>query len=467
MKKYTEQFQAIYRSKTVPEMLRNISWEMVAYLALLPLLLFTAAPLYQLIRDSIDPPQSTHFMMDTPSFSYSYTVNTISTIAAVVGILVILLYIGKTRQLHWQWRDLVRRNVPMVFFAAFVVCMIVSTCLNGFTQAALSGDPYRNESLFTYILYVLIYFFCGAVIFQPKCKCILMYGFMGVSLVIAASALVHAWMIPLPAYSQNAGLSAVFHQFNHYGYYLLFSILLSSALFVTEKNPSRKALCLFVFLINNVVLVVNDTFGCYLAVFIALLFQCMVFWIKDKRFSWLSLLLLGCFLGVSLVMSIWYDTVFHNVFGFFQDISNVAENPDDSGSAGTGRWTLWVHTLQYISEKPLFGFGVEGIHDRLDLETNHCNNRPHNEYLQYAAFFGIPAAILYVCGLASVYIHSWKYRAKLDGYSIAALIAAFGYLISACFGNTMYYTTPWLFLFLGFGCSITCLAPEQQKQESP
>lgn len=56
MKKYTEQFQAIYHSKTVPEMLRNISWEMVAYLALLPLLLFTAAPLYQLIRDSIDPP---------------------------------------------------------------------------------------------------------------------------------------------------------------------------------------------------------------------------------------------------------------------------------------------------------------------------------------------------------------------------------------------------------------------------
>lgn len=464
MKFWTSKLQAVYRAKTISEMLQNISWEMVSYLALLPLLLFTVIPLYQLIHDSIDPPQSTHFFMDAPSFSYAYTIDTVSSLAAVIGILVILLYIGKTKQLGWRWKMRFQQNIPMLFFLPFVLCMFISTCLNGFTEAAISGDPYRNESLLSYTLYVMVYFFCGTVLFSKKCKQILLYTFLGISLILAASAMVHIWITPLPAYAQNVGLSAVFHQFNHYGYYLLFSILLSGGLFATEQNAKAKGFCLFVFLINNIVLVLNDTFGCYLAVFISLLLQNIVLWIKNKRISWLSLLLLGCFFGVSLIMSIWYDTVFRNIFGFFQDIGNVAENPKASGSAGTGRWTLWMHTLQYISEKPLFGFGVDGIHDRLDLETNHCNNRPHNEYLQYAAFFGIPAALFYLLGIGAVYIHTWKNRVKWNAYTLTACIAAFGYLLSACFGNTMYYTAPWLFMLLGCGFCVSDKAPGQSDE---
>ena len=432
-------------------MLHHISWHLLSLFALLPLMLFTAAPLYQLIRDSVDPPQITHFWTDSPHFSYAYTIDTISSVAAVIGLFIILIDFGKAKQLRRRLKTYLQQNLPMCFFLLFLLWMMLSACINGFTAAALHGDSYRNESLFTYAIYFLVYFFCGTLVTSAKHKRILFYFFLSVSVVLAVSAIIHSWIAPLPAYAENVGLSTVFHQFNHYGYFLLFGNLLSGGLFATESNGKAKVFCLFVFLLNNVVLILNDTFGCYLAVFVALIFQNIVLWRKDKHINSWSLILLAAFFLVSLVMSIRYDTVFHNVFRFFQDIGDVAENPTNSEGAGTGRWSLWTHTLQYISEKPLFGFGVEGIHDRLELETNYCNNRPHNEYLQYAAFFGIPALLLYLCGIVSVYIRAWKQRAKSDACTIVALIAAFGYLVSACFGNTMYYTTPFFFLLLGFG----------------
>ena len=45
-----------------------------------------------------------------------------------------------------------------------------------------------------------------------------------------------------------------------------------------------------------------------------------------------------------------------------------------------------------------------------------------------------------------------KNKMKLDVCTIAAITAAFGYLVSAFFGNTMYYTTPYLFILLGLSC---------------
>ena len=43
------------------------------------------------------------------------------------------------------------------------------------------------------------------------------------------------------------------------------------------------------------------------------------------------------------------------------------------------------------SGKPLLGWGAEGITDILDITCDEY--RTHNEFLQYAAFFGIPGGI--------------------------------------------------------------------------
>ena len=83
-------------------------------------------------------------------------------------------------------------------------------------------------------------------------------------------------------------------------------------------------------------------------------------------------------------------------------------------------------------------------------ETN-ISDRPHNEFLQYSAFFGIPATVFYVAGILAIYLKALKNKYKLDIYAKASLITAFAYLVSSLFGNTMYYTTPYLFILLGIG----------------
>lgn len=112
---------------------------------------------------------------------------------------------------------------------------------------------------------------------------------------------------------------------------------------------------------------------------------------------------------------------------------------------------LWRLTIDRIREKPIFGHGVEGIADY--LSENFGNNRTHNEYLQYTAFFGIPAAISYVVGVFCVFLAGLKQKTKLDPEMLIALSADFGYCVSAFFGNTMFYTAPYFFMFLGLGFS--------------
>lgn len=102
-----------------------------------------------------------------------------------------------------------------------------------------------------------------------------------------------------------------------------------------------------------------------------------------------------------------------------------------------------------ILKKPLFGFGVDGILNQLN-ET--CGfERTHNEFLQYASFFGISAGIMYICGVFSVFLKGLKHKNELDCYTTAGLVTAFAYLVSSFFGNSFFYTVLFLFIFLGLG----------------
>ena len=64
-----------------------------------------------------------------------------------------------------------------------------------------------------------------------------------------------------------------------------------------------------------------------------------------------------------------------------------------AGSAGSGRWRIWRGTVSLIGQRPLLGWGMEAIYVH-DLTSITVSTRPHNEYLQYALFHGIPAALL-------------------------------------------------------------------------
>ena len=106
----------------------------------------------------------------------------------------------------------------------------------------------------------------------------------------------------------------------------------------------------------------------------------------------------------------------------------------------------------------MFGYGPEGTYYTWIFEDDMGYDRPHNEYIQTALFMGIPAAILYLTGLFMLFIYCIKNRKQLPSYAIISGTAVFAYCISAFFGNSMYYTTPYFFMMLGM------LSPILQKE---
>lgn len=434
------QFRTLMKSKTLKEMSENITQDIIEIIAFIPVILMTFSPLYQLLKNFI------------VSYHYSFTIDSINRTAGVIGIIVLILCIMKNKI-----SAIIKENKTMMFFMIFSALMIISTIINGFTDYALYGDVYRRESLFTYLLYFLVYFFCASLIKDKKLKSSIIYLYILGSVIIGAFVIAHNFFTTVEQFIHSAEdinykrIVAIFLNSNHYAYYLLIAILLSSSLFILEKNRILKLFCMFSFIFNTIILIINNTFGCYLACFSAMIFNIIVLYIKDRKINRNAVFMFICFIVISCIMTVWYDTIFTNIYNFILDILKIASNSEDADKAGTNRWKLWRHTVKYIKEKPVFGFGVEGISLRLSADTG--IDRPHNEFLQYSAFFGIPSAIMYICGVMSVFLEGLKNKNRLDIYTLTSLVAVFGYIVSSLFGNTMYYTAPFLFIFMGLGFS--------------
>jgi O-antigen ligase len=247
-------------------------------------------------------------------------------------------------------------------------------------------------------------------------------------------------------------LTGVFFNTNHYGYYLVIVLLLSAGMFINFSGWKRFAYA-FAIIANTITLSFNDSFGPWLAIVCALFVQMVLYYFKDREKFLFSVVVFGLFIGVTAITSFWTLNVFHSIIKFIHDIFLVSSNSPKAGTAGSSRWMIWSGTIKMIKQKPIFGWGMEAI-TRFGKVQEVGYDRPHNEYLQYALFYGIPAAILYIIGCLSVLTKGFKGRNR-DGLAYTCLIASVGYMLSAFFGNTMFYTTPYFFICLGLTFSLS------------
>ena len=354
-----------------------------------------------------------------------------------------------------SFRKILSDNTTYFIFAAAAFLIVISTVKNGFTYEALNGDPYRAESMFDYITYICFCFGSAAMVRSEKLKYLLFNIYLVSSALMGILALADKYgMIRIEGFHFRQGeeqFTAIFSQYNHYGYYLMLAVMLSAGLFIYSKSAAGKAVYMLSLLFGSVLLGINATRGCELACAAGFVFLLIVFIVTDrKRLLWLAAAgaaYVGA-IGVSYLIS---PESLERMTVLKQEVESAAETKEVSDSLGSGRGLLWKHTIRYISERPVLGFGVEGIAERLAKDSNGLNSRPHNEYLQWAAFFGIPAALLYLSGVISVYVRAVKQRIDLSPMRVVALTAAFSYAASAVFGNTMSYTAPFFFALLGLG----------------
>ena len=110
---------------------------------------------------------------------------------------------------------------------------------------------------------------------------------------------------------------------------------------------------------------------------------------------------------------------------------------------------LWKACFKMIPESPVVGYGPEQLNDKYSGAMLPWTDRPANEYIQHMVFLGIPGLLLYLASLITMLVCQLKGIKKLTLTTIAAAGCVIAYAVCAFTGNTMFYTTPYMFMFLG------------------
>ena len=339
-------------------------------------------------------------------------------------------------------KSLLSNLLPMIILLLFASGIALVTIIRGPNEYDLTGHPYMFESVYSYISYPLVFFFCGMMLPKENYRRILLYALLFTSLPVNILALVNEWFANITLFN-GAGVCAVFHNSNHYGYYLAITIITAALLSVYEKTMWLKAFSIFCGIIATIILILNNTLGAYLAVlFVFILFIIYCFCVA-KRKKVQSLIVMGGFLLITLVMNFHNSTTVSSFVALSEDLGSVIADPLESDAAGSYRWVLWKGTVEHLVESPWTGFGVEGLLNTYGVGT------PHNEFLQYAAFFGIPVSLLYIAGCSTVLLRVFKSSKTMDKTTMICFFVCIGYLASSFFGVAIYYTTPFIYVFLG------------------
>lgn len=410
----------------------------------------------------------------------------LSGVAAVLVMLIYLAHVYKSApQNFWEkGKYFMISHKWVLLFAFFVLWMVLSFLVNkryadykGLSDA-LYGMPGRNEGMILRTLEFCLMAGFTLVCDKGKKRYVL-------NILLAASCFLcipvlaqeYDWFAGITGLSGNADFqymtsagrnASVLSYFNHYGYYLCVVILLAAGLLIQSAAVGYTVFYLVCFAVNVFTLAVNNTFGSWLAAAAALFVISILYLVyfeihkaseSDREFrQYRTFKIIAVFLLFFLISGIYEkngQNMFSQIGGFIRDVNEVAgdRGSEAAMNAGTGRWRLWTVCAGFIMEKPVFGWCEDGIAQEY-RERGFFQDRPANEYLEYAAFYGLPAVCFYICALVIMLMNRIKGLKRLPLEVLAPGGAVIAYLISACFGNTTNYVTLHFFILLGFAMEV-------------
>lgn len=338
------------------------------------------------------------------------------------------------------------------FLLAMLLWSCISTALSDDPHTSFFGTEYRFDGLMTYFFYASVYV-CALVVVNNKYRNPLLFLFTLVGNVVAI-------LVPLQDYGIGfwnevfvGQLAAMFFQFNHTGYFLCMAIICSMGMYLFSESRKWRVWYLLSTIIQVFGILVNSTFASFLASWCALV-MLMVFFVRYYKKC--SIRLIVPVLIVVLLSTASYFGYIPNSKG--EDMKDNIEmllgdflkisTQEDVDQAGHGRMTLWKQGLKMIPKRPIFGYGPEQLDE--ELSEIMWVDRPDNEFIQHGIFLGIPGLAFYLIALIWLFVHQWIRLKELDITTIVAAGCVIAYLVSSLFGNSMFYTTPYLYMFLAF-----------------
>ena len=383
------------------------------------------------------------------NYSYSNYTHYFSFILYPLGVLGIVAYIIYFIKIKKKLN--IKDFIPEILIIILLVISLISSILSKDVSLSFLGESYRKEGLIVYIMYIGI-LLLSSIIKDTK---YIKYVFKCIIL----SALI---ITILPFFNSNFtyyNFNNVFHNTNHYAYYLMINIMLTAFMFIDNKNIFKKIIYSLIYIFFLYLIVINDTFGCYLAITVSLIFMFIYSLVKKyKRLDIILLILLFAItsffvshydirLGEKITIDSEKQTISQNMVTFSNDIKSFITGDNRSNKAGHGRGYLWKEAINYTLDHPIIGGGMECLNDYYKNNVKY-NDRPHNIILQISSFIGIPGAIIYIALILYIAITNLKIM-NHDTIHIMVYVTAMCYFISSIFGNSMYYTSPYFMILLG------------------
>lgn len=378
--------------------------------------------------------------------------------AAVFLLLMLLWRFDRTQKGAFPFPLKKLREHPAIcFLLALAVWAVVSTGVTGFLRESVIGSEKSRTGLICTLCYFTVFFM--ALLMKDEKLIRLWLGiFLGVA---GALCLFILWDYFLNGCALNPTQRyRIFYHGNHFSYYMLMVTVCAQCLFLLSENRRVYAASLSLYLCAVPSLIIGDALGCLVAFGCSLVFLPIVLGLAG-RFRWkryvLTVVLAAAVLLAMVSMpntaegSVAEDAFEANISTLIESADALSDLENAAGSLGSGRMRLWQRAFRCMKEKPLFGYGLAAMRGQLIEASGNRDNTVHNEFLEYATNHGIPALLFYLAFILSIYLRGLKHRRELTELQLLGLCTAFAYLCSSFFGVTIFYTAPYLFIFLAFG----------------
>lgn len=429
------------KSKTLEEFFRKIPESFYEKCSLLLMLYWAISPIIVITISMITKERA--------DIELSSMVYEIGYIGLILGAFLLIRSISlkEYNKKNYSTKEYLKNNIHHILLLLMLIYSLIASLNANNKILSFYGDNFRREGFFRYVTYAGFYI-AAVNLKKEKYKKILFYALSVVSTILSILTILQFYDFQVSILSVYIKYASIFNSLNHFGYYLTITTVIVAILGVLEINKYLKALCYFQYSVMIIALIINDTFATYISVLIAIIFFIIGYILRgEKQIRCVTPLII--FIVVSIIMnSLYGGLVGKNFLMLKDDTRRIIKMSEDRGKAGSERWMLWISAIDFMQEKPLLGYGPDNLEEEY-RKVGIYQSRPHNEYLQHAVCLGIPALLLYLGSLINIFIRSFKQRKFLSESKIIALVATFGYLASAFFGNTMYYTTPYFFIVLG------------------
>ncbi len=413
------------------------------YIAFVSLVVWILSPIFVMVRNFIHRDLNYFANFKPTLLTYDIWIGLVA-IPGAIGLIAGVIYlIRRTRAsaMGKKWLAL----APVLAMVVFYLWCIINTLFFAEDKMlALKGVGIQVDCLYVYAAYGGLTLAALTVSQNKKLTMIVTYVFLAIATIMSVISFLDnqfAHDVFVNSQTNCYHYQGVFYNTNHYAYYLTIVIVVAAYLFEYREDSMERYFYAFVFLTNSCLLILNNTMGGYLAVLLTLIFAVIWSFINREDNKREPITVLIAYLFVSLLSLAFTDNLIKSFSSLFSDVSTVVEQDvDQMQYIGSSRGERWMKTIDMIKERPVTGHGLQSI---LEYST-------HNIYLQIAAYLGVVGIALFLAIFVIGVIRLIKARKTITPVVRGCAFAVVAYMISAFFGNTVFYTAPYFYIVLGF-----------------